>query len=350
MNTRISESMGRGVQQQARARRHSSRTVALIVGTGCLSGPAFCFAYDAAAATAAANGAVCTDAAPFYWEIGGASGAPIVSGQRAGGAGTPTYTRTTTVPLASASKWVFAAYVLQRYNGLPTGTSGTAIIDALDMKLGYTNLNDLLCSYSFTVSGCFTIGQNENYDAAAAGKYFYNSGHGQYVAQSSSHLNLGNKTRNTLFNEVDGYLNLGSSFSYTNLPLSSGLSGNAADYATFLQNIMNGTYVLSAHLNHTPVATYPCAAGLTGCTPLGSVDFHYSLHHWIEDNTGGTLSNGKTLSVGDGAHSSPGAFGFYPWITADEQFYGIVATEGEAGEFNDTIPCGRAIRAAFLGT
>lgn len=316
------------------------------LGLGLLLGPAIALGYDTAAATAAANSAVCDDARPFYWEIGASIGAPLVSGQVGGS----TYARTTVLPLASASKWVFAAYVLERYSGLPSGSGGATIVNALNMKLGYTGLNDLLCQINVFVSGCFTVGSNDDYDAAADGHYFYNSGHGQYVASNSSLLNLGAKTRNTLFTEVDSYLNLGSSFSYGNLPLSSGLNGNAADYATFLQKIMDSTYILSGYLNYSPVATYPCDAGLSGCTPLGSVDFHYSLHHWIEDNTGGTLSNGKTLNAGDGAHSSPGAFGFYPWITADMQYYGILATEGEAGAFNDTIPCGQAIRAAFLGT
>jgi hypothetical protein len=323
-----------------------ARSARKAVALALLLGPTFASAYDIAAATTAANGAVCEDARPFYWEIGGPSGAPIASGQ----AGGTTYSRTTVLPLASASKWIFAAYVLERYSGIPGGAGGATIVNALNMKLGYTSLNDLLCQVKVFVSACFTVGSNDDYDAAADGKYFYNSGHGQYVASSPTLLNLGNKTRNTLFTEVDSYLNLGPSFSFGNLPLSSGLNGNADDYAEFLQKLMSSNYVLSSHLNYSPVLTYPCAAGLTGCTPLGTANFHYSLHHWIEDNTGGTLSNGKTLSAGDGAHSSAGAFGFYPWITTDMQYYGIVATEGEAGAFNDTIPCGQAIRAAFLGT
>ena len=34
--------------------------------------------------------------------------------------------------------------------------------------------------------------------------------------------------------------------------LSSGLEGNAADYATFLQKIMDGTYVVGDYLNYDP--------------------------------------------------------------------------------------------------
>ncbi|MCP5433623.1 MAG: hypothetical protein H6923_10180 [Alphaproteobacteria bacterium] len=326
-------------------KRTSALLMRLCAGTavGLLVGSPVAYAYDTAAATAAANGEACEDVGSFYWEIGGPTGGPIVSGQVGSG-----YTRTTKIDLASASKWIFAAYVLERYNGLPGGASGADIVDALNMKLGYTNLNDLLCEFTLTVKQCFTIISNDDYDSAADGHFFYNSGHGQYVAQSTSHLNLPTKTRSTLFSAVDAQLNLGSSFSYSNLPLSSGLAANAADYAAFLQTLMTGGYVLSDYLSYSPVATYPCDTGLSGCTPLGSVDFHYSLHHWIEDNTGGTLAGGKTLAAGDGAHSSPGAFGFYPWITADMQYYGIISVKNAAGGFNDTVPCGQAIRAAFL--
>jgi hypothetical protein len=129
------------------------------------------------------------------------------------------------------------------------------------------------------------------------------------------------------------------------------MQANPADYATFLQKIMNGTYVISSYLNLNPVVTSPCDTGITGCSPFGTVDFHFSLNHWIEDNTGGTFPiHGTTLTAGDGAFSGPGAYGFYPWITSDQQYYGIISTQGAVGNYEYTIPCGRAIRAAFLGT
>lgn len=319
----------------------------LAMAVGCLlMSPIPSFAYNVAAATAAANSAVCDDARPFYWEIGGASGAPIVSGQVGG----TTYARTTVVDLASSSKWIFAAYVLQRYNGPPTGLLGQQTVDALNMKRGHTNMIDLLCLITPTVWDCGTILGNDKQNLAHLGHFFYNSGHGQMAAVSPFHLNLSPKDNATLLAEINGYLGLGSSFAYIAPAVSSGMQANAADYATFLQKIMDGTYVVSGHLNHSPVATYPCDPGITGCSPFGSVDFHFSLHHWIEDNTGGTFPmHGTTLGAGDGAHSSPGAYGFYPWITGDKQFYGVLSTKGLVGKYEYTIPCGRAIRAAFLG-
>jgi hypothetical protein len=60
--------------------------------------------------------------------------------------------------------------------------------------------------------------------------------------------------------------------------------------------------------------------------------------------------------VGDGAFSSPGAFGFYPWVTADRQTYGLLAREERSGFITGdpgdrpgvmSVACGRLIRAAW---
>ena len=68
-------------------------------------------------------------------------------------------------------------------------------------------------------------------------------------------------------------------------------------------------------------------------------DFHYSLGHWVEDDP----------LAGDGAFSSAGAFGFYPWIDATRAFYGILARHdltGDAG--NKSVLCGSLIRKAWV--
>jgi hypothetical protein len=323
------------------------RRIALSVGLVCLSGPTAVLAYDAAAAIASANGDACVNARPFYWEIGGASGAPLVSGQVGG----TDYGRNTVVALASSSKWPFAAYVVQRYNGPPSGVNGAIIVSGLNMKLGYTYMYDPNCLSVTTVGSCFTTSTNSLVNLQAVGHFFYNSGNAQAVAATPALLHLGAKTNATMLTEVNNYLALGPTFGYIAPTMSSGLHASAADYVTFLQNIMNGTYQISNYLGYSPVATHPCENGLTGCSPFGSVNFHFSLHHWIEDNTGGTYPiHGTTQPPGDGAYSSPGAYGFYPWISANKQYYGVISTQGDVGKYEYTIPCGRAIRGAFLGT
>ncbi|MGD9598710.1 MAG: hypothetical protein AB7G76_00210 [Steroidobacteraceae bacterium] len=311
-------------------------------------------AYDAAAATIAANSGICDDARPFYWEIGGPGGGPIVSGQ----VGDSPPDRDTVVHLASASKWVLGTYVVQRYNGIPRGVSGAKIVQALNMRAGYTNLDDSLCvngsaeSESYTVADCFfdgdDDGSNSDHDEALEETFFYDSGHAQYAAATATLLNLGDRTTATLLAEVNSQLNLGPTFAYAATNVSGGMQASAADYAVFLQKIMDGTYVIHDRLDFHPVDT--ACAEWWNCpgSPAGSVDFHYSLHHWIEDNTTGTLPNGKALAAGDGAFSSAGAFGFYPWISNDLLYYGIISREGESGVGGDSLVCGRAIRGAFL--
>lgn len=323
------------------------KRIALGVGLACLSGPTAVFAYNVAAATAAANGSACANAGEFYWEIGATTGGPIVSGQVAG----TDYARNTVVDLASSSKWVFAAYVVQRYNGPPRGPTGATIIGGLNMQLGYTYMDDPNCASVPTVAKCFATGDNSLLNPQAIGYFFYNSGSAQAVAANPALLKLGADTDATLLTEFNSYLGLGPTFSFVIPTMSSGLTASAADYATFLQKIMNGTYVISGYLGYNPVTTYPCGNGLSGCSPFGSVNFHYALHHWIENNTGGTYPiHGTTQPPGDGAYSDPGAFGFYPWISADKKYYGIISTQGAVGTYEYTIPCGGAIRSAFLGT
>jgi hypothetical protein len=53
--------------------------------------------------------------------------------------------------------------------------------------------------------------------------------------------------------------------------------------------------------------------------------------------------------AGDGAFSSPGAFGFYPWIDATKTYYGIVARHVVgAGSYLESAQCGAALRRAFI--
>ena len=70
----------------------------------------------------------------------------------------------------------------------------------------------------------------------------------------------------------------------------------------------------------------------------------------------GALNADDPSGAGDGAYSSPGFYGFYPWIYIDptnaaNAWYGIVAREvntGNANAFRDSIVCGRLIRRAWL--
>jgi hypothetical protein len=69
--------------------------------------------------------------------------------------------------------------------------------------------------------------------------------------------------------------------------------------------------------------------------------WQYSYGHWVET---------------DGSFSSPGLYGFYPWIDASKTRYGLIARKASdhlVGPAADTsywhsVECGRAVRKAFV--
>jgi CubicO group peptidase (beta-lactamase class C family) len=123
---------------------------------------------------------------------------------------------------------------------------------------------------------------------------------------------------------------------------------SAADYARFLRGLLDGRLQLGTLLGRHAVCTNPQSCPNEAVkTPIpGNESWHYSLGHWVEDDP----------QVGDGAFSSPGAFGFYPWISADRRLYGLVAREQRSGVLSGdpgdkpavaSVACGREIRAAW---
>lgn len=325
-----------------------------------LLSPTMANAVDVNAAIAAANGPACTSSRPFYWEIGTSQYAPgdpnygdhgsgniVVSGQ----VGVRLYARGTRYNLASASKWVFGAYVMQRYNGPPPQT----IEDGLQMQTGYTQFDEIACLLTATVTGCFNASVNHVLDPNAVGTFYYSGGNDEYIASTASLLGLGSDTPAQLTAEYKSKLGSDVTLDFQYPSLHSGMEGSAEEYAVFLQKMMrsptNGGYVMRDYLGYHPVATQPCPPNETGCSPATNVAWHYGLNYWIEDNeVTGTFSDGTVIAPGDGAFSSPGAYGFYPWISADKAYYGILARRSLIGTaYERSIGCGQAIRYAFEG-
>jgi len=73
--------------------------------------------------------------------------------------------------------------------------------------------------------------------------------------------------------------------------------------------------------------------------------WHYGLGHWVEDDPATT----PEINI---AYSSPGTFGFYPWIDASRSFYGVLARQTKAftgvDEGYASVKCGRLLRMAWL--
>jgi len=277
----------------------------------------------AAVKTTASSNGNCTSIGDFYWEIGNLGGA-----QASGSIGT-TYDANTSVSIASASKLVFGAYLLEKRAGTLTAADQTA----LQMQTGYTNFTD--CGSTTTIDSCWTYSTNNQQTVANNNKFYYGGGHFQYEADVT--LGAGAMT-NTLFTtEYQNYLGSDLGMVFTTPQPAGGLYTSASTYGAFLRKIMYGTFRIKSVLGQNAVCTLPasCATAVYSPVPLA---WHYSYGHWVEDD-----------STGDSAFSSPGKFGFYPWISADKSTYGILARQdNSAGAYYASVLCGQKLRKAWV--
>lgn len=321
--------------------------VAVLVGGYSMQAHAQTDAQRAAAATTtASNNAFCTAIPKFYWEIGrGSQSTPLASGSRGGGAPTAS----TSMPVYSASKWIYGAYVYQKRGGVLS----TADRRAVTMTMGYTEGSQ--CLFNTTVGTCHTA--MDVYDPAALDKFFYASGHFQKHAAIDLGLSSLNKT--TLGTEIHSQLGTDFVFTYNQPQLAGRGQSSAQEYRKFLRKILNGQLLLSGSaLGSDAVCTYtdptdPLTGRINCPTALYSPAddaaaglqeaWHYSVGHWVEDDPV-WLANG-----GDAAYSSPGAAGFYPWIDSSRTYYGILARDKTGATSSaESVKCGRLIRKAWL--
>lgn len=303
-----------------------------------LAAPGYLARLQAASQTAQRNDS-CKAVAPFYWEIGNQH--QKLAGASVGG---DTYTASTEMPIASASKWIFGAYVVQ----LRAGQLSQEDIAALTMSSGYTNFGNTSCvrflpgrRAAETVAECFAApnrkgGYNSDYNPDALGKFYYNGGHFQKLA---TEIGLGPDNNAALAADIQTQLGSEIKLTYGSPQLAGGVNTSAASYAIFLRKILNHQLYISDLLGSYAVCTNPetCASALHTPVPE-ALSWNYSLGHWVEADP----------DTGDGAYSSAGAFGFYPWIDASKTWYGILARKGQPGSGEDSARCGGQIRKAWV--
>lgn len=289
-----------------------------------------------AAAAAVANQVegLCADVRPFYWEIGDRLGR-VTGGSVNRSGNTTVYTATTPMPIASASKWMYAAYVAQRRAGSLTAED----IQFLTFRSGYTNFSLTGCDDLDTVSQCVDRGSNGTLTAANVGRFYYDGGHMQkHASLPAPGMNLGAMANAELAAELRRVLGTEIDMSYAQPQLAGGVRTTPNGYARFLRKILGSElrfgYLLGSNATCTNPATCPTAVS----TPIRTgVNWTYSIGHWVESDP----------LTGDGAFSSTGAFGFYPWINARADTYGIVARVDLAGSGMESAQCGAAIRKAW---
>ena len=281
-----------------------------------------------AATQVAQTDPACTAVRPFYWSVGDGGG-PRADGR----VGLLAPRATTRMPIASASKWVYGAYVVQKHGGVLAKSD----IDFLTFVSGYTDFGK--CRRDQTVGSCDAWRGNGRHEAANDGRFYYDGGHMQ------KHASLDGEA-----GDDDGLLAqrvnamLGTSFEYLQPQLAGGIETSAADYGRFLQRIVAGELLMHDALGRHAVCTNPSTCPTAARTPMAPDESpHYSIGHWVEDDP----------AVGDGAFSSAGAFGFYPWIDRGVRWWGVLARVdvgvGQApGPGVESLYCGRRIRAAWL--
>jgi hypothetical protein len=296
------------------------------------------------AATHTANHSqACKGNGNFYWEIGSRNGA-IVSGSVVNNSSVAGVDATTSMPIASASKLIFAAYVLETCGGVACTTPGNPVPShlALRMMSSYlgTQQRCVGATGSTTVDQC-AQSAGIYHEPAAVDAFSYSGGQFQAFAWGEPHLT--NLNAGGLAYEINAWL--GTDFSYghsaPNPWLAGGAGSTPANYALFLQRILlsyadpvNGLKIFGA-LGQDEVDAYYSAHS----TPVTAQAWGYSYGHWVENIEG-------RVAKWDGAYSSPGSFGFYPWIAKGKQLYGLVA-RNSGGGFWPSVVCGQAIRRAF---
>ncbi|MBK6849072.1 MAG: hypothetical protein IPG96_16570 [Proteobacteria bacterium] len=277
---------------------------------------------EAARQTALTN-PLCTSIEPFCGESATqAARSPRARGERHGA--------DTELPIASASKWVFGAYVVERLKADLTQLD----VNALTMRAGYSSFRS--CSGTTTVATCQLSGTNGVLTPENVGRFDYGGGH---FRKYGVDLGLGPMTNATLAAEFQRVLGAELTLDFNSPQLAGGMNGTATGYAKLLRKILSGSLAIKDHLGKNATCTLRGPSCPTALGSPGDEATHYSYGHWVEDAPG----------VGDGAFSSAGAFGFYPWIDSTKTLYGVVsrrATSGGAG--TDSLRCGRQIRKAFV--
>ena len=282
----------------------------------------------AAIATANSSSNACNAIRPFYWEIGDAGGA-LASGSVNNSDATTVYAADTRMSIASASKWFYSTYFVQRTRGALSASD----VKFFNFQSGYTS-RGFSCLPTQTVQECVDLGSNGIYNADDDGAFAYGGAHMEKHASLNGLGGLNNtmlaaEIRSQVGNEID--------LAYSAPQLAGGMVLSAIDYAAMLRKVLRGDLKMRDTLGTHPVCTNPrtCANAANAPSPPGE-SWHYSIGHWVEDDP----------EVGDGAFSSPGAFGFYPWIDRTKTNYGVLARSAASGAI-DSVYCGRLIRKAW---
>jgi hypothetical protein len=290
----------------------------------------------AATSTAQSTSNACNAIRPFYWEIGDRNQRLANAAVNQAGNAT-TYTADTVMAIASASKWLYGAYVAEKRSGMLTAQD----IQFLTFSSGYTSFAAIGdCFASDTVASCVARGDNDVQTPAHVDRFYYNGGHMQkHASLAAPGMDLGAMDNAALAAEMRRLLGSEINLSFSQPQPAGGVRTSATDYARFLRKLLGNRLQLGALLGSNKVCTNPVTCPTALNTPIANgLNWNYSIGHWVEDDA----------TRSDGAFSSAGAFGFYPWVDVNKSWYGIVARHDTAGGGNESADCGALIRKAWV--
>ncbi|RYZ42067.1 MAG: hypothetical protein EOO71_09555 [Myxococcaceae bacterium] len=290
--------------------------------------------YEQAAQDTATNSANCAPLGNFYWEIG--NGAGLLYGFPRGSG----VSATTVLPIASASKWLYAGAYVQ--------SKGYANLTAdekkrLNFTSGYIDENTTLCGVSgTTVSDCYgSAFKDVSYRLLQNGRFFYNGGHMQKLALDDIGAKKGTGVASVM-DWINARLGTTLPESDSDVAPAGGFSGSAAQYRVFLMKLINNQLELSSKLAVDSVPAWNGGPNVS-YTPWTVGQAYYGLGHWIEGETVG----GVWTVTG---HNSAGAFGFYPWVNAARNRYMVLSRSRQLGgdaEGEKSRACAQNIRKAY---
>lgn len=274
-------------------------------------------------------------------------------------------TMTTVYESASTSKWVSAVVILRAVDkgylalsSRPQDQIPGWDIPAADPLAGIT-LAHLLSFTSGLVdeplcldlpradfeSCVATVARSNRGNGKRPGaEFFYSSGHLQ-VAGLMAVRASGARDWQELFGRFRAETGLFPTGSYDlpssgNPRLAGGMHWTGAEYVDFLRALERGTLLSNAL--RSEMDRDQLTAATIGHSParLGvGQDWHYGFGHWLECPS--LIYNCAAATY----HSSPGAYGAYPFLNTASRFLGIVARQGAGGTFAEGKAVFDSVRA-----
>lgn len=270
---------------------------------------------------------------------------------------------TTRYESASTSKWVTAVVLMDLVDrgALTLETRAQALLPfwledtvtlrhLLSFRSGFDQeplcINSPIGNFANCVEAIYST--NEGNALPAGARFEYSSTHMQAAGLMAIRATSASGWTQ-LFSEFKARTGLFPSGAYdlpsaNNPRLAGGMHWTATEYQDFLRALVKGT-VLSAGARMELFANQRGSALVVTSPSLGGLiaeDWSYGLGNWLEC-PGANAPN--TYNCGSGhRNSSPGAYGSYPFIDFDSQYFGIVAQQGALGSGDEGVQVFRTIR------